>query len=61
MSQTFTIAELGRKSTPELQSLFREASLTLNVTDANTPERRRALADIETISRALAHRYLLSP
>lgn len=61
MTQAFTFASLGHKSTNELRCLFAQAHRALAVSDAGSHERQVALANIDTVSKALAVRMILSP
>ena len=61
MSKIFTAAALDRYSVPELRSLFRQAQLDLAASEADTAERRDALASLENISRAIAKRTAARP
>jgi hypothetical protein len=45
-----TTGELADKTEAELTALFTEVSRVLARTDAGTPDRRNALASLETIS-----------
>jgi len=51
-----TTSELLGKSEAELTALFTEVSSVLARTEADTPERRNALASLETIARTLGQR-----
>lgn len=57
MSGIFTQAALQGRSLPELRALFHEAQQELVRSEAGSQERRDALANIDTISRAVAQRY----
>jgi hypothetical protein len=57
MSRIFTQAALQGRSLPELRALFAQAHQELVHSEAGSHERRDALANIDTISRALAQRY----
>ncbi|RBI76115.1 hypothetical protein DQW77_04325 [Roseovarius sp. TE539] len=61
MSKIFTAAALDHYSVPELRTLFRQAQLDLAASEAETPERRDALASLENISRAIAKRTASMP
>jgi len=61
MSKIFTAAALDHYSVPELRTLFRQARLDLTASEAETPERRDALASLENISRAIAKRTASTP
>lgn len=51
-----TASALAHKTEAELSALFTAVSRTLARTEAATPDRRNALASLETISRARALR-----
>lgn len=57
MSKIFTQAALQGRSLPELRALFHEAHQELVRSEAGSQERRDALANLDTISRAVAQRY----
>lgn len=61
MSKIFTAAALDRYNVPELRSLFRQAQLDLAASEADTAERRNAIASMENISRAIAKRTASTP
>lgn len=61
MSKIFTAAALDRYSVPELRTLFRQAQLDLAASDADTAERRNAIASMENIGRAIAKRSASTP
>ena len=48
--------ELASRSRAELHALFRQATLELTRSEANSPERRTALASLETIEAELRSR-----
>ncbi|NKB59043.1 MAG: hypothetical protein GKS00_22170 [Alphaproteobacteria bacterium] len=54
MSKFITANELASKSITELRALFRAVHDDLTLSDPGTPERLRALASLENVSRALA-------
>lgn len=56
MSRIITPSDLSGRSLPELRVLFRKAQETLVRSERGSPERRAALASLESISRAMAHR-----
>jgi hypothetical protein len=56
MCRIITSSELHRLGYEELRSLFNTVSRELAQTRPGTPERRAALASLETIQRAMAQR-----
>lgn len=61
MSKIFTAAALERHTLPELRSLFHEAQQDLAASREGSAERRTALANLETIGRAVAKRTAAGP
>lgn len=61
MSKIFTAAALDERSLPELRALFRKVHDDLVSSEADSQERRNALASIENISRAIAKRTSVHP
>lgn len=49
-----TRSELAGKNSNELSAMFTKVTRTLACTQPNTPERRNALASLETINKAQA-------
>lgn len=61
MTHAFTLASLAHKSTGELRSLFAQAHRDLAASDAGTQQRKTALQNIDTVSKALAAQMMLAP
>jgi hypothetical protein len=61
MTHAFTLASLAYKSTGELRSLFAQAHRDLAASDAGTQQRKTALQNVDTVSKALAARLLMTP
>ena len=61
MSRIFTQAALQGRSLPELRALFQAAQQELVCSECGSHERSDALTNLDTISRAIAHRYNAGP
>jgi len=57
MSAIFTQAALQGRSLPELRALFAQAHQELVRSEHGSQERHDALANLDTVSRAIAQRY----
>lgn len=61
MSRAFTKAALQGRSLSELQGLYRKEMQDLIRSEAGSRHRRDALANLETLSLAIAQRYAAGP
>lgn len=61
MERVFTLAALEGRPLPELQAIFREAQRDLVRSDTGTLARRQALANIDTVSLAIAKAHARPP
>jgi len=57
MSAIFTQAALQGRSLPELRALFAQAHQELVRSEQGSQERHDALANLDTVSHAIAQRY----
>ena len=61
MTRIFTAASLQGRSLPDLRRLFRAAQQDLTQSAAGSADRAAALANLENIGRAIAHRQAQGP